>query len=274
MIRLRRLEKRSSYLLGRGNKIRYIKIRNKEVRNNADQRRYQRLAEIKKQIKDLSKGIGPKTTAVKIQNDLINLTIPDNDKEMIAFLSEHNYSAEGMDRADLVLKYSYVYLAKSVHSKLKGRYSKTFTASLANQLKDDIRRTQFSGIAKASWDQFFKNEFRSQYFSAQAIGQMLDSTVNHSINLNGWERVRSLEKNNKGKAGMFPSRSLVQANLKDFEEGCADIFNPELSDDFTVCTLDPQAVLEQILETTCKNFTINYFNCHQIYANMSSYDTY
>lgn len=77
---------------------------------------------------------------------------------------------------------------------------------------------------------------------------MLDESISHSINLSGWERVRTLEGNEKHHSGMFPSRATVQNCQNDLEAECEEIFHPKISEDYTVVTLDPKSVLDQILE--------------------------
>lgn len=119
-----------------------------------------------------------------------------------------------------------------------------------NLLKEDIKRTKLDAVAREMLTTFMKHEFRSEYFTTQQVSEMLDESLTHSVNLSGWERVRTLERNNKGKSGMFPARSSVSEEQKNFEEGCDEIFGSELSSDLQVVTLNPQMLLEELLSNS------------------------
>jgi hypothetical protein len=191
-----------------------------QKRNLFDRSRRKKFKEIRQQIKLMQKSRGRSEAGITIANgSKIGIKIPDDDNEMITYLTENNYEASNLSRSDLVLRYSYLYLAKSIHTQCEGKYQKTFQTKLVKLLKDDIERTQLNNSAKDMLHTFFKQSLRQKYFSTADVSAMLDQSAKHSINLNGWEEIRRLEQNELGVPGMLPSRSSIQKQQKDLEAG-------------------------------------------------------
>jgi len=194
----------------------------KKNRNQRDRQRRKTTKLLHKQIRELlSSPLEPgKSAFVSLdKGQKICVKIPDTDEAMIKYLEDHNYKATNLSRSDLVLRYSYMFLAKNIHNQVDGKRNKTFGRRLVNLLKDDIQRFQMDGRAETMWTKFFKQTLRQQYFKVADVSRMLDESVSQSVNLNGWEDIRSLERNGKQERGLFPSRSSIQLEQRSFEEG-------------------------------------------------------
>ena len=249
-VKIGRAAKQSESKATKADKKRTRTAIQKRNRNARDRQRRKNTKTLRAQIRELlGSSLKPGASAyVTVENgQKICMRIPDNDEEMIKFLEDNNYKASNLSRSDLVLRYSYIFLAKNIHKQVNGKKNKTFGRKLIGLLKDDIQRIQMDGRAESIWTSFFKNNLRQQFFKVADISKMLDESVSQSINLNGWEDIRSLERNPKGGWGMLPSRAAIQKEQACLEAGCADIFNPQLSDDFLVCTIDPKSVIEELI---------------------------
>ena len=195
-------------------------FRQKLKRNHQEKSRRKTFKDFRNQLKLLRNTKSDSEANVTIANGKkIGVKIPDNDQEMIDYLTENNYEASNLSRSDLVLRYTYLFLAKSIHTKCDGKYQKTFQTKLVTLLKDDIERMKLNTSAKDMLDSFFKQTLRRQYFSTADVSSMLDQSARNSINLKAWEEIRSLEENEPGISGMLPSRSAIQKEQKNFEAG-------------------------------------------------------